>query len=405
MTLSEGPFSQCQVAGKPELIVASNWRVPLLDPARTYALLEGDLSRAFRRVIRSGHYILGPEVEALENNVSKWLGVENCVGTSSGTDALLAALMALEIGPGDEVVTSPLTFVSTAEVILRLGAIPVFADVCPVCLCIHPNSAAAALSTRTRAILAVHLFGQLGHIRELSRLARDHGIDLIEDACQAFGSTLDNQNAGTFGRAACFSFFPSKPFGGFGDAGLVCTNDRHLTERLRSVRSHGRTSKHRFVQLGGNFRIDSLHAALLNVLIPRVKNWLTIRRQQARTYTDDLRHVSGVVTPGGCGYTESAWGAYTIRVPEYRDALVRHLANDGVETAIYYPLTLAEQPLFSGKIREAGALRHATRAAREVVSLPIFPGLSLVEQTLVTASIGDFFKGMRARQPSFQVSP
>ncbi len=308
--------------------------------------------------------------------------------------------MALDVGPGDEVITSPLTFIATAEVILRLGAKPVFADVCPNCLCINPSAAANAVTERTRALIAVDLFGQLGHIHELAALARDCRIDLVEDACQAFGSKLDGHHAGSFGRAGCFSFFPSKPLGGFGDAGMVVTNDPRLADRLRSLRSHGRASKHQFVQLGGNFRIDTLQAALLNVLLPHIEHWVTTRRRKAHIYTQALRCTDGLLTPRSCNATQSAWGAYTIRVADHRDALARQLADEGIETAIYYPLTLAAQPLFQGRVSTPARLWHATQAARQVLSLPIFPGLSTTDQNYVTSSISRFFSSRKVLQPS-----
>jgi dTDP-4-amino-4,6-dideoxygalactose transaminase len=352
--------------------------------------MEEDLAGAFRRVLRSGRYILGPEVAALESTACNWLGARECIGMSSGTDALLSTLMALDVGPGDEVITSPLTFVSTAEVILRLGAIPVFADICPKCLCLDPNSATALFNSRTRAMIAVHLFGQLGHIDELVAVAQARGVHLVEDACQAFGSKLDGKKAGTFGSAGCFSFFPSKPLGGFGDAGLVCTNDPQLAQRLRSIRSHGKANDQQFEDLGGNFRIDALQAALLSVLVPHAERWILARREAARLYSEALRNAGGVVTPTSCNCADSAWAAYTIRVPKHRDALASQLRIEGVETALYYPLTLAEQPLFAGRARVSNTLHEAARAARELLSLPIFPGLAPSEQQYVVASICRF---------------
>jgi dTDP-4-amino-4,6-dideoxygalactose transaminase len=370
----------------------SKWRVPLLDLSRTYALLEEELADAFKRILRSGRYILGPEVEALEASFSNWLGASECIGMSSGTDALLATLMALNVGPGDEVITSPLTFVSTAEVIVRLGATPVFADVCPRCHCLDPYSVSTLFGPKTRAVIAVHLFGQLGHIEDLIQLASDRAVPLVEDACQAFGSSLGGRNAGTFGIAGCFSFFPSKPLGGFGDAGLVCTNDRLLAERLRSVRSHGRTNGYQFTRLGGNFRIDALQAALIGVLVPHVRDWIEARRKLARAYTEAFRGMSCIVTPTCCSQTDSAWGAYSIRVPEVRDALATHLKSSGIETAIYYPLTLADQMLFSGRSKVPVVFGEANRTASEIISIPIFPGLSSSDQDYVVSNIREFWE-------------
>jgi len=365
--------------------------VPMLDPWNTYGPIEGKLTEVFQRVLRSGRYILGREVAEFESSVGKWVGAEHCVGMSSGTDALLATLLALDIGPGDEVITSPLTFVSTAEVILRAGAMPVFAEVCPTCLCIDPKAVQPCVSSKTRAILNVDLFGQLGHIRELQTLASEYSLALVEDACQAFGSKRLGKCAGTFGRAGCFSFFPSKPLGGFGDAGLVATDDAELATRLRTLRSHGGVQKGDYSSLGGNFRIDALHSALLNELLSHLDEWILLRKNAAESYTRALTGQAKVATPKTCDGVDSSWGVYTIRVPQHRDALAAHLAQNGIETAIYYPRTLAEQRLFQASARVPQELKIATAATREVLALPIYPGLHATDLTRVVSSICGFF--------------
>lgn len=364
--------------------------VPLIDLSSIHRGLEQELLGAFRSVLQSGKYILGPAVEAFEARVAQWLGTEHCIAVSSGTDALLAALLALGIGPGDEVITSPLTFVSTAEAIVRVGAIPVFADVCSRCLCLDPSSVAASVTERTRAVLPVHLYGELGHIEELVAFARQRGLFVIEDACQAFGSSiLGPRKAGTLGDVGCFSFFPTKVLGGLGDAGLLCTNETPLADRLRSLRSHGRWSKGNFCRLGGNFRMDTLQAALLDVLFANVDDWIGERSAIAERYTNALGAIEGIRTPETCMAGSHAWSVYTMRVERDRDALVRHLDGSGIETAIYYATTLADQPLFQTGAVCSGSLQHARRAATQVLSLPIYPGISAAAQALVVQGVSE----------------
>jgi dTDP-4-amino-4,6-dideoxygalactose transaminase len=365
-------------------------RVPLVDLRTIYGEFEDELVAAFQRVLRSGHYILGPEVESFEAGAANWLGAKHCVAVSSGTDALLAALLALQIGPGDEVITSPLTFVSTAEAIVRVGATPVFADICPQCLCLDPARVAEKISSSTRAIIPVHLYGDLGHIEQLLDLARQHDLFVIEDACQAFGSQTKNaRKAGTLGDIGCFSFFPTKVLGAIGDAGLICTQSALLAERLRSLRSHGRADKHRFCYLGGNFRIDALQAALLSVLLSKVDEWLTARRNVAQVYTSGLSNVRGIVTPKSCKDGLRAWSVYTIRTNRDRSRLAKQLSDNGVETGIYYPMTLAEQPVFDSRREDSESLEQAMLAAREVLSLPIYPGISSASLSRVIECIRD----------------
>ena len=370
----------------------SDWRVPMLDLSRERGALQAPLAEAFARVVNSGRYILGPEVATFERDACNYLHVEHCVGMSSGTDALLATLLALGVGPGDEVITSPLTFVATGEAILRLGAVPVFADICARCYCLDPGMVKRAISHRTKAILTVELFGQLGHVEQLAQIAHDADLSLVEDACQSFGARLNGRAAGTFGRAGCFSFFPSKTLGGFGDAGLVATNDPELAAQLRALRTHGSTEKNRYSTLGGNFRLDALHGALLCVLLPHLDQWLNARRLLAKFYSESLANNPQLNTPKVCDNADSAWSVYTVRVPRHRDALRAHLANCGIETAVYYPATLVQQPLFAGTARSIDSLPVATATCREVLSLPIFPALEKGAQLQVIASIQQYFE-------------
>ncbi len=246
---------------------------------------------------------------------------------------------------------------------------------------------ATRVSKRTRAIIPVHLYGELGHIDEVLALAKLERLFVVEDACQAFGSNAaDSRKAGTLGDIGCFSFFPTKVLGALGDAGLLCTADRSLAERLRSLRSHGRSGEHRFCLLGGNFRMDALHAAVLDVLLDRVDAWIDIRTTIAERYTAALGSVNGLSTPGSCMTGRHAWSAYTIRVQRSRDELANHLTLAGIETGIYYPTTLADQPLFEA-VSPASAIENARQAATQVLSLPIHPGLCSASQALVVKHV------------------
>ena len=369
----------------------SEWQIPLGNPQFVAKHLEAELVGAFRRLLQSGRYILGPEVEAFEKSVATCFDFPYTVAVSSGTDALLSTLMALNIGSGDEVITSPLTFIASAEAIIRVGARPVFADICPQCLCLMPTSVAEVLSPATRAILPVHLYGDLGHIEELATFAQEHELYLIEDACQALGSRLGRRHAGTYGIAGCFSFFPTKTLGGFGDSGLVCTDSAELAARIRAIRSHGRSSKHQFTQLGGNFRMDALHAALLSVLLRDIESHLTARRSIAHFYNVELSNISGVTIPQSCCNCESAWNVYTIRAARDRDSLVCHLNAMGIEVGLYYPHILPDHAAIARASRSCSNLGNARSAAQQVLSLPIFPALSADAKRCVTQCIREYF--------------
>lgn len=349
--------------------------VPFLDLGTVHRPLVGDLREAFERVLRGGSFILGAEVEAFESSCALKLEVDHAVGVSSGTDALLATLLALGVGPGDEVITTPFTFVSTAEVILRVGATVVFADIDPISLCLDPESVEMLLTERTRAVIGVHLYGQPALARSLANLCAIHGVAYVEDACQAFGARAGTSWAGTLGTAGCFSFFPAKPFGGFGDGGLVVTRDADLAERIRRIRVHGATARACHGMLGGNFRLDALQAALLQVKLPHVATWQAERERLASRYREALAchpHLSPPMLrePDLC----HVYAVYTLRVPDRRDDLMGYLRAREIESAIYYPSLLADQPLFAGRCRMS-ELAEARRASREVLSIPLYHGL------------------------------
>jgi dTDP-4-amino-4,6-dideoxygalactose transaminase len=351
--------------------------IPMLDLRVQHAPLRAELEAAVRRVLDSGRFILGPEVAAFEREAAAALGVALAVGVSSGSDALLAILMAADVGPGDEVVTTPFSFFASASAIARLGARPVFADIDEATLNLSADAALARLGPRTKAVLPVHLFGRPMHDELLRAACAARGIALVEDACQAAGAwsrqgAAGRRPVGGWGRAGAVSFFPSKNLGAAGDAGLVITDDAALAERVRRLRGHGAVEKHHHLELGGNFRLDEIQAAILRVKLPHLAGWNDRRRAIAARYRAALERAPVGLPPDDPG---CVWHQFVIRVPERRDQLRRHLAERGVETAVYYPAPLHLQPAFAALGYRAGDLPRAERAAGEVLALPIFPDL------------------------------
>ena len=309
--------------------------------AQNLALREASLA-AFARVYDSGQYILGSEVEVFEQEVGALLGDVPCVGVSNGTDALVCALLALGIGPGHTVLTTPLTFFATASAILRTGARPVFCDVDERTYNISVASL-SQLADVPDAIIAVHLFGRPAPVSALSEQL--NGVPIIEDAAQAFGAATADGPVGTLGRLGCFSFFPAKPLGACGDAGMVVTNDAELEQRCRSLRVHGRGSSGLFESLGGNYRLDAVQAALLRVKLAHVPQWQARRRANARFYCEALTDIDDVITPTiEQDGQQFAWSVYSVRVPKHRNALRQYLLERGIETAVYYPRAVHLQP-------------------------------------------------------------
>lgn len=376
-------------------------QLPLNDLARIHEPLWGELEAAASRVLRSGRYVLGPEVEALEAEIAAACGTRFAVGVSSGTDALIATLMALDIQPGDEVVTTPFTFISTAEAIHRLGAVPVFVDIEADSFNLDPQAAAAALTDRTRAILPVHLFGRVAAMDALLALAAPRDLPVIEDAAQAIGAAdAAGRPAGSLGRAGCFSFFPAKNLGAFGDGGVVTTNDAELADRLRLVRQHGSRPKYVHAVFGGNFRLDPLQAALLRVKLPHLDGWTRARAANVAAYRAALeaRGLGTVVRMPEAGPGCHAWNQLCVMVPE-RDALRAHLAAAGIQTEVYYPTPLHLQPCFRHLGRRPGDLPQAEEAAQSILALPVFPGLRPDEIDRVTDAIAAFHAGAAPAQP------
>lgn len=361
--------------------------VPLLDLNRQNAALHAELTSAFERVLRSGHFILGSEVEAFERECATFLGAKHAISISSGTDAILVALMALDIGPGDEVICPSFTFFATAGCIARVGATPVFADAHADSFNVDAADVSRRITSRTKAIMPVHLFGQSAEMDPLLALARQHGLAVVEDAAQALGARHRGRACGTLGDCGTFSFFPSKNLGGFGDGGLVATNRDDLAEKIRLLRTHGSKPKYYHKVIGANFRMDALQCALLRVKLPHLPAYTAARQRNAAYYHERLRDVPGLTLPMAADYNEHIWNQYTVRVtgPGRREALRQRLAAAGIGVEIYYPLPMHQQECFARLPNVS--LPVSEMLSNEVVSIPIFPELTANERQMVADGI------------------
>jgi dTDP-4-amino-4,6-dideoxygalactose transaminase len=360
-------------------------KVPLLDLTAQYRPIRGDVLAAIERVCDTQQFILGPEVEAFETEMASRLGVAHAIGVSSGTDALLVSMMALDIGAGDEVITSSFSFFASAGSVARLGARPVLVDIDPRTFNLDAAAVAGAVGPRTRAIMPVHLFGAAADLAPILETARRADLPVIEDACQSMGARYAGRFVGTFGAVGCFSFFPSKNLGAFGDAGLVVTNDGQLAGRVRALRMHGETRRYHHEIVGGNFRLDAIQAAILRVKAPHLERWTAARRANAGRY-DRLFQEAGLVPPlvlpaepPGCVH---GFNQYVIRAPR-RDDLRTHLEARGVGTAVYYPVPLHLQACFADLGYREGSCPRAETAAREALALPIYGELAEEAQQYV----------------------
>ena len=353
-------------------------RVPLLNLHAQYEPLRGELLTAIARVCDSQRFILGPEVDAFEAEVAAAIGVGHAIGVSSGTDALLAAMMAIGVGPGDEVVTSTYSFFATAGCIVRLGARPVLVDIDPDTYNLDPGAVAAAVTPKTKAIIPVHLFGQSADLDPILAVAQRVGARVIEDACQAIGARYKDRPVGAIGDLGCFSFFPSKNLGAFGDAGLVTTNDADLARRVRVMRAHGAQVKYHHDQVGGNFRLDALQAAVLRVKLPHLPGWTSGRQLNAERYRALFRGADPdqrVRLPAEAPYATHVYNQFAIRVPR-RDELRAFLESNGIGTEVYYPVPFHLQRCFADLGYAPGAFPEAEAAAAESLALPIYAELT-----------------------------
>jgi dTDP-4-amino-4,6-dideoxygalactose transaminase len=366
---------------------------PFLDLKAQYRTIKSEVDAVIQRVMESQQFILGPEVESFENEIAAYTQTQFAIACASGSDALLLALMALEVGPGDEVVTTPFTFVATAGSIARLGARPVFVDIDPNTYNLDPGKLTAAISSRTKAIIPVHLFGMAAQLDSIMQIANARGIPAIEDAAQAIGATYRDRPVGSIGLCGCFSFFPSKNLGGAGDGGLLTTGDGEFADKLRVLRNHGSHSKYECELIGMNSRLDALQAAILRVKLGYLDEWTAGRRRNAARYLELFkgRGLDRMLTlpqvQEGCTHI---YNQYVIRSPR-RDELKDHLRACGVPSDIYYPIPLHLQQAFAYLKYRPGDLPQSERASREVLALPIFPEMSAGQQDLVVESIARFY--------------
>jgi dTDP-4-amino-4,6-dideoxygalactose transaminase len=367
-------------------------KVPLLDLQAQYRPIREALLAAITRVADSQRYIMGQEVAALEAELARLLGVQHAIAVSSGTDALLLVMMALGVGPGDEVITSPYSFFATAGVIARVGARPVFVDIDRVTFNLDPARLAEAITPRTKAILPIHLFGLSADLDPITDEASRAGVPVIEDAAQAIGATYKSRQVGGIGTMGCFSFFPSKNLGAFGDAGLVTTNDASLAKRARLLRVHGMDPKYYHHLVGGNFRMDEIQAAVLRVKAPHLAAWTEARRvnasRNARMFAD--AGLAGRVTlPTEPRERRHVFNQFVIRTAD-RDGLKRHLDVRGIGNEIYYPVPFHLQPCFTSLGYRLGAFASAEQAARESLAIPIYGELSFEQQRTVVDAVAEF---------------
>jgi len=367
--------------------------VPLLDLSAQYAPIRDEIIGALTRVADSQRFILGPEVEALERELAERLEVRHAIGVSSGTDALIVALMALGVGPGAEVIVPTFSFFATAGSVHRVGATPVFVDIDPVTFNLDSAAVARAISPRTRAIIPVHLYGLSADMDAILEVARKASIPVIEDAAQAIGARFHGRLTGGLGTAGCFSFFPSKNLGGLGDGGLVTTNDASLAHEIRLLRNHGAEPKYVHTRIGGNFRLDAIQAAVLRVKSPHLQAWSDARRRNADRYRALMREqglVGAVELPiEPPGYTH-VYNQFVIRAPA-RDALRTHLTSRRIGTEVYYPIPLHRQACFATLGRTSDTFAVAERAAERVLALPIYSELTLAQQQRVVTCLAEFY--------------
>ncbi|MBP1464751.1 DegT/DnrJ/EryC1/StrS family aminotransferase [Candidatus Chloroploca sp. M-50] len=361
--------------------------IPLLDLKAQYAALREEIGAAIERVVASQQFILGPEVEAFEQEVAAYSQCTYGIGVSSGTDALLVALMAIDLQPGDEVITTPYTFFATAGSIARLGGHPVFVDIDPLTYNIDPAGIEAAITPRTRAIMPVHLFGQMADMEPIMGLAEYHGLYVIEDAAQAIGAEYRGRRAGSIGHMGCFSFFPSKNLGGFGDGGMVTTNDPKLAERIRLLRGHGAHPKYYHRIIGGNFRLDALQAAVLRVKLTYLDEWTASRQRNAERYRQ-LFSAAGanIEIPQDAGYGRHIYNQFVIRSTR-RDDLMAHLKTHQIGCEIYYPVPIHLQECFASLGYEVGNFPASEDAAEETLAIPVYPELGEEQQARIVDTI------------------
>ncbi len=364
--------------------------VPLLDLKAQYESIRDEVLAGINEVLDSQRCIGGPKVEELEKAVAEISDCEYAVGVSSGTDAILNTLMSLDIGPGDEVITTPFTFFATVGCIARVCAKPVFVDIDPRTFNINPELIAGAITDKTKAIMPVHLFGQMADMDPIMAVAKKHGLAVIEDAAQSITSVYKGKKAGSIGTAGCFSFFPSKNLGGIGDGGMIVTNDAELYERMKVMRNHGQTSQYHYKYIGGNFRLDPIQAVALSVKLPHLESWSAARRANAEYYNNKFAGTV-VETPYISPDCVSIYNQYVIRVPK-RDELLEHLKANDIGCAVYYPLCLHLQECFAYLGYKEGDYPVSEKVSHEVLALPVYPELTDEMKDYVAKTVLSFLQ-------------
>lgn len=367
-------------------------KVPILDLTEQYQALKSEIHQAMEEVMSTAHFILGSNVKKLEQDIAAYSGVKHGIGVANGSDALHLSLMACDIKEGDEVITTAFTFFATAGSIARGGATPVFVDIDPITFNMDVNQIEAKITSKTKAIMPVHLYGQCVNHDVIQQLAEKYNLYIIEDAAQAIGSAHRDKRTGALGTMACFSFFPTKNLGAYGDGGMIVTDNDDLADKLRMLRAHGSKPKYYHHVLGYNSRLDELQAAILNVKFPHIDTWISQRQSAARNYDALLREgCPQIVPPAVDEDKRHVFHQYTIR-SQSRDALQAYLKDKGVETMVYYPKPLHLQPVFENLGYKPGDLPEAERACAEALSLPMFPELSVDQQAYVVSCIREFHK-------------
>ncbi len=375
--------------------------IPTLDLHAQFREVEADVRAAIERVFSSQRFVLGPEGDAIEREIAAYSGIAHAVGVSSGTDAVLAGLMALGVGPGDEVVTTPYTFVATTGCIARLGARAVFVDIDPDTYALDATRLDAAVGPRTRAILPVHLFGQMADMTAIRRVANDRSIPVLEDAAQAIGARRDGRPVGRGSSLVTLSFYPTKNLGCMGDGGMVLTDDGDLAARVRQLRNHGQEPKHTSLVVGGNFRLDEIQAAVLGAKLPRLDRWIAARQENADRYRTAFAQLridpELLALPREATNVRHVYHQFVIRTPR-RDALRSHLTRRGIDSSVYYPRPMHLQPCFASWGYTQGQFPEAERASRETLALPLYPELTATSIERVAGEVASFLAGDAPRE-------
>jgi dTDP-4-amino-4,6-dideoxygalactose transaminase len=369
--------------------------VPFVDLVAQYESIAAEIDEAFHEVTATAQYILGNRVQRFEEEFAAFVGCEHAVGVGSGLDALRLGLLALEIGPGDEVVVPANTYIATALAVSEVGADVVLVDCDPETYNVDPAAVAAAITPRTRALLPVHFAGQAAEMQPLLDLAQRHNLEVVEDAAQAHGTRYDGQRCGSLGKLACFSFYPGKNLGAYGDGGMVTTRDGDVVERIRRLRNYGERAKYEHVVKGVNSRLDGLQAAFLSVKLPHLPHWNDARLSHADTYATELVGVGDLVLQQRAKSSTHVYHLFIVET-EHRDALREHLTDRGIQTGIHYPIPIHLQEAYRDLGLGAGAFPSAERLARRSLSLPMYPELSAEQMETVTAAIREFFEAGRA---------